>query len=124
MIQRTILLIFLCVLYASYGEAQTQQEFTAISLSNLDAFTNPGSNWNIAGDAEADINSEGFMKAIPGTGTAANIISKKDNTHLITKESFGDVELELDFMMAKQSNSGIYLQGRYEVQLYDSWGQQ
>jgi hypothetical protein len=30
--------------------------------------------------------------------------------------------LKLDYMMAKGSNSGIYLQGRYEVQLLDSWG--
>jgi hypothetical protein len=30
--------------------------------------------------------------------------------------------LEFDFMMAKGSNSGIYFQSRYEVQLFDSWG--
>ncbi|WP_317046579.1 3-keto-disaccharide hydrolase [Adhaeribacter arboris] len=30
--------------------------------------------------------------------------------------------MELDYMMAKGSNSGIYLQGRYELQLLDSWG--
>ncbi len=41
--------------------------------------------------------------------------------HLYTKEEFGDIELELDFMMAKNSNSGVYLQGRYEIQLLDSW---
>ena len=122
MIKRTISLIFLCAVYASYGYAQAQKDYTPVSLANLDAFSSPGSNWLVAGDAEADLNNEGIMKAIPGTGTAVNIISKKDNTHLITKESFGDIELELDFMMAKQSNSGIYLQGRYEVQLYDSWG--
>jgi len=34
----------------------------------------------------------------------------------------GDLDLDLDFMMAKGSNSGIYLQGRYEIQLNDSWG--
>src|SRR3546814_16320025 len=35
---------------------------------------------------------------------------------------FGDMDLELDYMMARGSNSGIYLQGRYELQLLDSWG--
>jgi hypothetical protein len=34
----------------------------------------------------------------------------------------GDIELEFDVMIPKGSNSGIYLQGRYEVQLFDSWG--
>ena len=32
------------------------------------------------------------------------------------------MDLELDYMMAKGSNSGIYLQGRYEIQLFDIWG--
>jgi hypothetical protein len=36
--------------------------------------------------------------------------------------SHGDADVELDFMMAKGSNSGVYLQGRYEIQLLDSWG--
>jgi hypothetical protein len=34
----------------------------------------------------------------------------------------GDIRLLVDFMIPKGMNSGIYLQGRYEVQLYDSWG--
>jgi hypothetical protein len=41
---------------------------------------------------------------------------------LFTKTVYGDADLELDYMMAKGSNSGIYLQGRYEIQLLDSWG--
>ncbi|MFT3701109.1 MAG: DUF1080 domain-containing protein [Agriterribacter sp.] len=122
MIKRTMYWMFLCLVWVSYSNAQSQKESTPISLNNLDAFNSPGSNWVLAGDAEADLNSEGFMKALPGTGAAVNIITKKDNTHLVTKESFGDIELELDFMMAKKSNSGVYLQGRYEVQLFDSWG--
>jgi len=96
--------------------------FTSIPLSNLDAFNRPGTNWSIAGNAAADINSEGILNTVPGTGVVVNLISQKDNTHLITRQQFGDIELELDFMMPKGSNSGIYLQGRYEVQLFDSWG--
>ena len=41
---------------------------------------------------------------------------------LFTNFKHGDLDIELDYMMAKGSNSGIYLQGRYEVQLLDSWG--
>ena len=48
-----------------------------------------------------------------GTGRTANIC---------TEETFGDVELYLEFMLAKGSNSGIYLQGLYEIQIFDSWG--
>jgi hypothetical protein len=39
-----------------------------------------------------------------------------------TERTFGDVELYLEFMLAKGSNSGVYLQGLYEIQIFDSWG--
>jgi hypothetical protein len=42
--------------------------------------------------------------------------------NLVTDEKFGDVELYLEFMLAKGSNSGVYLHGLYEIQVFDSWG--
>jgi hypothetical protein len=42
--------------------------------------------------------------------------------HLFTSFEHGDIELEADVMMPKGANSGLYFQGRYEVQLFDSWG--
>jgi len=42
--------------------------------------------------------------------------------NLVTDEKFGDIELYLEFMLAKGSNSGVYLHGLYEVQIFDSWG--
>lgn len=42
--------------------------------------------------------------------------------NLVTNEKFGDVELYLEFMLAKGSNSGVYLHGLYEIQIFDSWG--
>jgi hypothetical protein len=42
--------------------------------------------------------------------------------NLVTDEKFGDVELYLEFMLAKGSNSGVYLHGLYEVQVFDSFG--
>jgi hypothetical protein len=41
---------------------------------------------------------------------------------LMTVAEYGDVQLHVEFCVAKHSNSGIYLQGRYEVQIYDSYG--
>lgn len=40
----------------------------------------------------------------------------------VTDEKFGDSELWLEFMLAKGSNSGVYLHGLYEVQVFDSYG--
>jgi hypothetical protein len=42
--------------------------------------------------------------------------------NLVTDETFGSFELYLEFMLAKGSNSGVYLHGLYEVQIFDSYG--
>jgi hypothetical protein len=43
-------------------------------------------------------------------------------SNLVTDDKFGDVELYLEFMVAKGSNSGVYMHGLYEVQIFDSFG--
>jgi hypothetical protein len=57
-----------------------------------------------------------------GTGILLNLNDATKRDALLSKFEHGDLELELDVMLPKGSNSGIYLQGRYEVQLFDSWG--
>jgi hypothetical protein len=58
----------------------------------------------------------------PGTGILLNLNDKQKKDALITNWEHGDIKLELEVMLPKGSNSGIYLQGRYELQLLDSWG--
>jgi hypothetical protein len=43
-------------------------------------------------------------------------------SNLVSDEKFGDVEVYVEFMLAKGSNSGVYLHGLYEVQIFDSYG--
>jgi hypothetical protein len=43
-------------------------------------------------------------------------------TNLVSTRKFGDVELYLEFLIPAKSNSGVYLQGLYEVQVFDSYG--
>jgi hypothetical protein len=40
----------------------------------------------------------------------------------VTTATHGDVELYLEWMVPKGSNSGVYLHGLYEVQVFDSFG--
>ena len=42
--------------------------------------------------------------------------------NLVTTRQFGDMELYLEFMIPEGSNSGVYLHGLYEVQIFDSFG--
>ncbi len=43
-------------------------------------------------------------------------------TDIYTDQEFGDCLVEVEVMVPKGSNSGIYLMGRYEVQVLDSFG--
>jgi hypothetical protein len=80
-------------------------------------------NWQVAGAVTADPFTNEAMKATKGKGILVNLPDAKNRANLVSAAEYGDVEVAFDFMMAKHSNSGFYLQGRYEVQLLDSWGQ-
>lgn len=100
----------------------TYLPLTALELENLNDFQQPGAeNWGVAGDVYADRNSPNSLTASGGTGVLTNLPAKNNNANLLTKLPHGDIDLELDFMMPKGSNSGVFLQSRYEVQLTDSW---
>ena len=50
------------------------------------------------------------------------LINKETGGHLITKEKFNDFKISLEFNVPEGSNSGLYLRGRYEVQIMDAYG--
>ena len=98
---------------------------TNIPLNDLSAFKKSADNWQIVGDVNADLSKENAMATSTGTGTLACIHEKGKygaEYELYSKFEHGDLDIEMDFLLAKGANSGIYLQGQYEVQLYDSWG--
>lgn len=41
---------------------------------------------------------------------------------LYTDQEFGDCTVELDFFIPEKSNSGVYMMGRYELQIRDDYG--
>jgi Domain of Unknown Function (DUF1080) len=43
-------------------------------------------------------------------------------TDAMTEATFGDCTIEVEFMVPKGSNSGVYVMGEYEVQVLDSYG--
>ena len=62
---------------------------------------------------------------LAGVGTEGGVILNGPTgktANLCTTREFGDIELYAEFMLAKGSNSGLYLQGLYEMQILDSWG--
>lgn len=100
----------------------TQANGQQVPLQDLSSFKDPGSSWQIAGSVNADLAKENTLNTGKGTGILVNLPGKKTpGQDLFTSFEHGDIDLELDYMMAAGSNSGIYLQGRYEIQLLDSW---
>lgn len=50
------------------------------------------------------------------------LVNKKAGGNLITKQEFNDFKLHVEFRYPEGSNSGVYLRGRYEVQIEDNYG--
>jgi hypothetical protein len=50
------------------------------------------------------------------------LTNRKSGGNLITRQAFDDFRLRAEFRYPEGSNSGIYLRGRYEVQIEDSFG--
>ena len=50
------------------------------------------------------------------------MVNKESGGNLVTKEEFEDFKLHVEFRYPEGSNSGVYLRGRYEVQVMDSYG--
>ena len=48
--------------------------------------------------------------------------SEKSGANLVSDQSFNDFKLHIEFKYPKGSNSGVYLRGRYEVQIADNAG--
>jgi len=116
----SIALLFCSPLLSS---AQNTGNGGSIPLSDLSAFRDPGKSWQLATDVNADLNKANVLTMSKGTGILVNLPGKKNHgADLYTTTEHGDAELELDYLLAKGSNSGIYLQGNYEIQLLDSWG--
>lgn len=62
------------------------------------------------------------LSALPAPGGTILNGPQGRTVNLVTAQSFGDVELYLEFMIGKGGNSGVYLHGLYEVQIFDSFG--
>ena len=52
------------------------------------------------------------------------LVNEAVGGNLVSKETFDDFKLHVEFRYKEGSNSGIYLRGRYEVQIEDGFGKE
>jgi sugar phosphate isomerase/epimerase len=76
--------------------------------------------WQIVGDVFKKPDNEKLLDSKQGKGIVVNGPTGR-TSHLLSKAEFGDVTAHIEFMVPRESNSGVYFMGRYEIQVLDSW---
>ena len=110
----------ICTAFASNAAAQAKGAVHLVG-DDFAAWRGDTGEWEIVGDTFCDPDDEKKLAWKDGTGAVVN--GPKGHTeHLVSTQEFGDVVAHVEFMVPKESNSGVYFQGRYEVQVLDSWG--
>jgi len=90
---------------------------------DLEGWREPHGEWTAAKAAPLDESNPARFKVEPGTGILVNGAAGK-TVNLLTVPEHADVIAHIEFMVPKGSNSGIYFQGRYEIQVLDSYGKE
>ncbi len=111
---------------------RAMSEATRITLPRSDdvedAFRTPFGAWAVVDDVRMDPSAPRRLAAQEETGIAGGnrgvLWNGPDGRapDLMTHFEHGDVEVDVEFMVPRGSNSGVYLMGRYEIQILDSFG--
>src|ERR1017187_7908279 len=102
----------------SFGADKSYQLFDGNDLAGWRA---PTGTWTVAKGVSLDPADPEHFVIAPGQGVVVNSASSH-TVDLITEAEFGDMEAHVEFCITRHSNSGVYLMGRYEIQVYDSFG--
>ncbi len=111
--------VFSCLASAKPGDDDGWIDL--IGKEGFEHWRSQGSDWKRAGDAELDRANAGRQVAKAGDGVIMNGPAGRSR-NLVTKRSFGDLEAHFEFKIPKGSNSGVKLEGFYEIQIHDSFG--
>jgi hypothetical protein len=128
---RTSLLVAMIFLLCSSSQAQgvrktpddSDRVWTVLlgSSGGLDAWKSPRTNWEEVGGVSVDPKNARKFVGESGKGVFYNGPGGM-GSNLVTRETFGDVEVHVEFNIPKGSNSGVKLAGVYEIQNYDRFG--
>jgi len=88
---------------------------------NLTGWRKPTGEWLVAKSVSLDPADPKKFAIAAGEGILVNG-PKAKTSDLITEAEFGDAQIHIEFCVSKHSNSGIYVMGRYELQVFDSFG--
>ncbi len=101
--------------------AAAAEGWTDLLSGGLAGWREPVGAWAEAGEVRVCATNPATLEAAPGRGVIWNGPRGKTR-NLLTRSEFGDVEVHVEFLLPQRSNSGVYLMGRYEIQVFDSHG--
>jgi len=101
--------------------AERPGEIQLFNGKDLAGWRKPAGEWLVVKAVSLDSADPKKLAIEKGEGVLLNG-AKGQTVNLLSEHKHGDVEAHLEFVIPKGSNSGIYFQGRYEIQVYDSFG--
>jgi len=119
------------VLFVSLGGAETKydptQGWKSLLVLGLHGWrgldAGKPNDWQMARSAEVNPVNPKFFSLGPAVEKGVLVNGKEGKTvNLVTTEPHGDLEAAIEFMVPRESNSGVYSQGLYEIQILDSYG--
>ncbi|HEX2751229.1 MAG TPA: DUF1080 domain-containing protein [Verrucomicrobiales bacterium] len=111
----------LLLLAAASLTAFAAEEKSLFTGTGLKGWKTPHGTWQTVKAVSLDPANAKAFRTEAGEGVLLNSAAGHTGD-LFTEADHGDCELHVEFSVPKDSNSGVYLQGRYEVQILDSFG--
>ena len=111
---------------AGFSFAETVHEpFNGKDLSNWNVKKQKqGSKWQV-GVPFQSTDKPKTLVVHPGEGAMVNVVEgHRQSVDIYSKDKFGSCRIEVEVMVPKGANSGIYVMGEYEVQVLDSFGKE
>ncbi len=114
------ILVILLLLFAVDTVAKESGTSVVLTSGDFSQWRDDTGQWQIVGDVFTKPDNDKLLSSKPGTGVIVNGPTGK-TSNLFSRNEFGDVKAHIEFMVSKDSNSGVYFMGRYEIQVFDSW---
>ncbi len=102
------------------NEIKVLDLFNGKDLSGWHGLDEENNDWMIAESVSVSEKNKKLFKIEEGQGVLVNG-KKGRTTNLLSDYEHGDCQLHIEFCVPHESNSGVYLQGQYEIQILDSY---
>lgn len=112
-----------CITASQPAFAQNEKAVELFNGKNLDGWKGQGRNnqWLVVGDVQLGAKDKSAFAIERGEGIMTNSLQGR-TVNLFTEYEHGDCQLHIEFVVPNGSNSGVYFQGLYEIQVFDSYG--